>query len=326
LAGAKKTLKTSILIALAVSLVIQRPFLGKQNVLRKARVLIMSGESGMGTLQETARRIAESMGLAFGDLEDDLLWSDELPRFDHLADLEGLDLLLKKRNVEVLVVDPAYLCMDGEGAENLFKQGTTLRAFNDVCHNNNVTLIIAHHLKRGVANPLSPPELEDIAWAGFQEWARQWLLIGRRERYEPGTGQHRLWLNIGGSAGHSALWALNIDEGALPNRRKWEVTVLHADEARTAVEERREEAKDAKAIEKIQQDKEKLIRAMSQYPNGETEKVIKDTAGVSGSRAKLAFAELLRDGDAVPIDITKTNRKAPYQGYKLADRKDVNTP
>src|SRR5687767_13403037 len=96
------------------------------------------------------------------------------------------------------------------------------------------------------ADPFQPPELEDIAWSGFQEWCRQWLLVGRREKYEPGTGSHRLWLNVGGSAGHSALWALDIEEGKLPNRT-WEVNVMHADEARQEVTERKEEAKQAKA-------------------------------------------------------------------------------
>jgi hypothetical protein len=280
----------------------------------------MSGESGMGTLQETARRISATMGIAFGDLEDKLLWSDELPHFAHLGDLDGLDLLLQERKVDVLIVAPVYLCMDGEGAENIFKQGGTLRAFNEICQRNNVTLIIAHHTKRGGVNPFNPPELEDIAWAGFQEWARQWLLLGRRERYEPGTGKHRLWLNVGGSAGHSALFALDIDEGKLPSRR-WEVNVMHADEARNAVEERREVAKATAAAAKVAKAKEKIIKAMAGFPNGETQKEIRTAAGLNGGHVtRDAFAELIRDGDLAPCDIPKGNKRKPETGYKLADR------
>lgn len=321
-AGSKKTLKTTLLIALAIALVAKQSFLGQIEVLQKCRVLIMSGESGIGVLQETARRIATAMNCRFADLEDDLLWSDELPQFAHLADLDGLDLLLQERKVDVLIIDPAFLCMSGEGAENLFKQGATLRAFNEVCQRNGVTLIIAHHLKRGVADPFRPPELEDIAWAGFQEWCRQWILVGRRERYEPGTGQHRLWLNVGGSVGHSALWALDIDEGKLPNR-KWEVSVMHADEARNDVEERREEARSAAAVAKVEKAKEKIIKALVKYPNGETAKVIREAAGLNGGQAtRDAFAELAAAGDIAVCEIQKGKKGKPENGFKLADRPD----
>ena len=56
---------------------------------------------------------------------------------------------------------------------------------------------------------------------------------------------------------------------------------------------------------------------MAKYPAGETENVIRDTAGVSGTVAKLGMASLLQDGSAVPCDVTKANRAKPYQGYKL---------
>jgi hypothetical protein len=47
---------------------------------------------------------------------------------------------------------------------------------------------LLHHLrKRGKGDhSFDPPELDELSWAGFGEFARQWWLIGRREGYEPG--------------------------------------------------------------------------------------------------------------------------------------------
>ena len=52
LAGGKKTLKTSLLIDLGISLAMGGCFLGRLKVNRRCRVDMMSGESGLATLQK----------------------------------------------------------------------------------------------------------------------------------------------------------------------------------------------------------------------------------------------------------------------------------
>jgi RecA-family ATPase len=118
-AGGKKTLKTSLILDLGISLSIGGFFLGKLKVNRACRVGIMSGESGMPVLQETARRIARAAGYSLSDLSG-IVWSDELPRFGNVEHAGALREFIMGDELEVLFVDPAYKCMPGADASNLF--------------------------------------------------------------------------------------------------------------------------------------------------------------------------------------------------------------
>jgi replicative DNA helicase len=311
LAGGKKSLKTSLIIDMGISLAMGGHFLGKLPVSRACRVGIMTGESGMGTIQETARRVARAAGHRLGDVGG-LVFSDMLPQFADLNHLDALRAFITDDAIEVLFVDPAYLCMDGDGAENLFKQGKILAAVNHVCADTGCTFVLAHHTKRGgKADPFAPPELEDIAWAGFQEWARQWILVGRRERYEPGSGEHRLWLNVGGSAGHSALWAVDVSEGAYDGQtaRRWDVTVQHAEEARSETSERIEAAKAKLKAErdraKLEADRKAIVSAMIVLKGAESRNGVRERVSIGHAAFDRAWPSLVSDGTIREAGTTK---------------------
>lgn len=317
-AGGKKTLKTSLLVALAIALATGLPFLDQFEVPRAVRVLMMSGESGLATIQETARRVAASMGLALAEVEN-LIFSPDLPRFGDTLHCQALEKMLTEDEIEVLIVDPAFLCMPTEGAESsLFAMGELLRGISEACQRCGVTLILAHHCKKTLTDPYAPPELESIAFAGFQEFTRQWILVGRRERYEPGSGEHRLWLNCGGSAGHSSCHALNVSEGRFDGAtpRHWAVEIMQAEEARQDVDERKKAREQAKRDEQLEDDKRAILTAAAKFPNGETLTAIRDAADVRNPRLGRAIAALVSDGDLIPIEITKGNNRS-YEGYRL---------
>ncbi len=130
-----------------------------------------------------------------------------------------------------------------------------------------------------------------------------------------------MWCSYGGSAGHSGLFGLDIDEGITPNRH-WQLELLQPDEIRGHAADRKSRDKDAEQQAAIENAMKRIVRAMLKYPDGETEKTIKDTAGVSGTVAREAFAELLITASIVPVDITKGRRKSPYRGYKIGQSKD----
>ena len=184
----------------------------------------------MATLRSAAIRVCRSQDWNLSELS--MIWSPDLPRFGSIDHLKELEQFCLKDEFEVLFIDPAYLCMPSNDTSNVFAQGELLSLISKLCQSMSVTLVLLHHCRKTSENArnFQPIDLVDIAWSGFGEFARQWILIGRRERFMSGTGENRLWLTIGGSAGHCGLYAVNIDEGVFPHR-KWEVSVQGAYDA-----------------------------------------------------------------------------------------------
>jgi hypothetical protein len=79
MAGPQKSLKTSLLVDLGISLATGGHFLGYFPILRPVRVTLMTGESGLGTIQETTRRIAYKAGKQLAEI-DGFLFSEHLSR------------------------------------------------------------------------------------------------------------------------------------------------------------------------------------------------------------------------------------------------------
>jgi hypothetical protein len=325
LAGPKKALKTSVLVDLALSITTAGYFLGYFKVNEAMRVGLMTGESGMPTLQETVVRIAHAAGTDPGQVTS-LVITDEIPLLNDLRHLDALRGWIKEYELGLVAIDPFYIALDDSvDAASMFAVGKVLRNVTRVCQESGANLLLCHHTKKNVINPNDPPELEDVAWAGSQEWARQWLMVSRREKYEPGTGEHRLWLVSGGSAGHGGCWALDINEGtrATSGGRFWDVQVNGAEEARQAMRDRQQEARDRGKEEagqrKMDQHRSKIVQAMLKHPDGETPKAIREAAGLNGGDFGKALASLITDGTVTQCAITKGNRRTPYDGYKLAE-------
>ena len=160
-------------------------------------------------------------------------WSFDLPKLCRVEHLTALEELIKGQQLEVVIIDPLYLSL--LSAETAGSGGQPLR---DGCRPGAV--VQAGAGDRGDRHPLAPfqevghPRRRQPRRAGGAEpergsrVARQWILLQRRTPYNS-DGIHDLWLRAGGSAGHSSLVAVTVEEGLIDpdtgSGRHWRVVV-----------------------------------------------------------------------------------------------------
>jgi hypothetical protein len=288
-AGPQKACKTTMMLYMGLCLALGVLFLGSR--VTKSRVLVLTGESGLPTLQETVKRILATMNTKYDP--DFFHISSWLPKLGE--SLEELGELLQELRIDVLIVDPAYLCMDGTDAGNMFVMGPQLKNLADLCTTLGVTPIIATHTTKGAGKENRPLELPDIAWSGFAEFARQWFLISRRTAFDTTTGKHELYLNVGSSAWGGDSYNLNINEGLFPNRI-FEASIVSSREA-NAVNAQAEYESDCKKV-------------LSLFADGKPrcKTPLREHSGVNKARFdEVNFARMLDEGLLVEV--------GRYQGH-----------
>lgn len=313
-AAKAKGCKTTLAIGLVLALGAGVPWLEKFPT-HRCRVAFLSGESGQYTIQETARRIANAMGInpALGDV----FWGFRLPCLGDPAGLESLAMMLEDVQPAVVVIDPVYLSLMGSAttglsASNLFDVGPLLAGIVNACLQHGATPILIHHLRKNSAlERFAPPELEELAMAGFGEFARQWILLGRRSEYLS-DGRHELWMQIGGSAGHGSLWALDINEGRIddPSGRKWEVSLGNAKDARETAKQAKADAKARFKTEQLEADKRAICEALAAAESlTATKASVKAATCLRTDRIDAAIALLIKEKSVRTTTITKGNNR-----------------
>lgn len=248
--GPSKAMKTTCAVEVAVSVASGMDLWNKYPT-EQHNVALMSAESGAETLQETARRISVSKGLTLSGLSSSLFWAFRAPNItanDHLASLRGF---IEEHNIKVLVVDPLYMAMGniGDRVNNQFGVGHDLSGLAELVAQTKVTPMICGHTPKNTPVGIEL-DLQYIAHAGFGQWFRQWFLVNRRTAFDSSLpGKHELFINYGGSAGHSGAWAVDIDEGLIESGRHWEYRIRSTGEFRAEKKESREIAKAAQSAE-----------------------------------------------------------------------------
>jgi AAA domain len=325
--GSFKTLKTSTVMDLLLSVSTGSKFLNHFAITAPMPTAFMSGESGMKNLQSIARRICHSRGWSLGTVENFHITS-VLPRLEDPTDLAEIGRFIKKHGIKVLAIDPAYLCMRiGDDAHNLFLVGQFLKPLGELSEATGCTPLIVHHNKRNVGHSTTAPaELSDIAWSGFAEFSAQWILLSRRSPFDAETGRHELWMGVGGRDGHCGLYGVDVKEGRHDDDRGriWDPSVRKASETRAvaavADAQMRETTRDDKRKKqeaiRDSNDREKVLNALRAFPDGESKRTLGAMAKLNPDRLTRALQALLDEKVAVPCSFKKSRQTV--EGFKLA--------
>lgn len=321
--GPKKCLKTGTLVDLAVSLGTGTPFLSNPDFIvpERVRTCVLSGESGGFTLKETAKRICEARNRTLATA--DVLWGFDLPQLANPIHLDIIEKTIQERGIRVLFIDPAYLCLlsgtDGVNPGSVFAMGPILKPIGELGARNGCTIIVAHHTKKkDRKDRYQPTDLDDLSMSGFAEWARQWLLLGRRAEYR-GDGKHDLWLNVGGSAGHSGCHVLAVDEGVAgddTDGRHWDTKVESAsvaiERSREAAERRKAEGIEDRRLGKL----EALTAVIRKHPDGETKSQLRTLTKPQPTAVEFdeMIADLIQRGAVEACDVKKNGTN--FSGFR----------
>ncbi len=323
--GPAKALKTSLLIDLVCSLATGTPFMGKFDCPRACRVGIMSGESGGSKIRSTAMRVLEKRGLHLRG-EENISWYFDVPRVGVEPDMLALRQEIEERGLEVITIDPAYLALlNGVFAKtnsaNVFEMGQVLMRLTNIGQETGCTIIIAHHFNKAAeqtrGSETSLPDLNDLSQSGFREWARQWILLKRRERFVAGSGVHKLWFVAGGSEGH--CWEFAID---IYDQQTWQVEVRPVQEVRTAATEEAERLNKHNAAEREEKKRagycEQIVAVLNKQGVPLTKTKIGQAAKLNPTNTKNAMDHLLEQGQVIESPVKVGGRS--YVKYQVPEQ------
>lgn len=317
----RKAYKTTTSIDLIISLATGTPFLGHFEVTRPVRAALMSAESGAGTIKETANRIAVAKGFT-GGVRDcpNALFAFDTPMVSDEHDCQVFHRIIERNKLEFLGIDPTYLTfMIGDQGKNLFSMGRLLAPLSRIMQQTGCTIMLSHHAVKKAGKDGQPLELGDEAYAGFSEWARQWMYLSRREPPSlTNIGSAKLWMSYGGSAGHTGVVGLDIEEGKRsdPCGRIWRVAVRPAQEIIAEGVDSKERLKNERAEQTFQRNLDKAREALKQFPNGETKRELAPAARLSPTKFNECLYELQRLNEIVECTIEKGGQT--HQAWRSA--------
>lgn len=252
----KKSLKTTILSDLAVSLATGTKWLSHFKVPKVRKTLFITGEANSRAAIRRARRAIEARaGGSRNTCKDNLhIEAMSVPKLANAGHREGLKNDVERHGFEVIILDPLYRAMSGStNAGNLFDVGELLGCFQECCRP--ASIVISHHLKAS-AKFDTLPDLDDLSQAGISEFAGNYWLAGRLDEYR-GDGKHNLAFAYGGRDEQFGTHRLLFDE------RDWSAGLTDLEAYQQASENERQQRDENAKVNRI---REKILKALRHGP------------------------------------------------------------
>lgn len=321
----KKTLKTSLCCDLAFSLATATPFLGRFPVSVPVRVLLLSAESGPAKLQKTFRLIAQSREME--PRSDGIFIEHEVvPQLACQEHLEAIANKVIELRCHVVILDPLYLMLLGGSdrpinPSDMFQMGMLLKSVDEAIKKTGATLVLVHHATKAAGRTFQPLDLDDLSQAGIAAFARQWMLLSPKAKFDTNTGTHELFLEIGGSAGHFGSYAMTVVEGRSDdpiNGKRWHVLLKDANTAREHEQRDKERRKEVEASNALAADLQRLVSELSKpdSKDGLTHSNAARKLGWNNSKGRPIVAAAF-ERELIESCMVKAGNGQGYEGFRL---------
>ena len=238
--GPTKVLKTAICIDMCYALTTGTPFLGYFKVPRPVRVAFFSAETHPRKLRHRYEVLREKYGIDSGD---NLMISRVAPKLSVPGWLDAIESALRKFDIDVCLIDPAYKSVYGgaganassDASSSVWKAGEVLEDYYECGAEQGCNVGLCHHVKKTTGKGQATHD--ELSGAGFAEWTRQSMMINRKGKYA-NNGKHKLVLSIMGTQGFGGEYLLNIDEGCKNGLtgHLWDVKVTNQGEGVEALD------------------------------------------------------------------------------------------
>lgn len=331
IAGPSKAMKSTFATAVALCIASGRDLLHFRTNGRR-RVHFCSAESGKATTKKTILALAAMLNIDLDYLDGWITFDWWVPKSSNLEMMAYFLHCVESCGATVSIIDPLYQTLDDQQA-SVIANGQQLASLGQQIQKIGALPIMLDHTKRSSENSRTcqPLQLEDVSGAGKAEFFRQWMLLGRRDRFEPGEQgihEHKLWLTLGGSHGHASQWAFDIAETNLsPTDRQYDFQIesfgKHIEASRKKQKESstsKQDAKQARQAERIERKARELIEVVYEKDMtlALTRNDIKERlTGVSGSEVGNIIGFCLRSNWLVIKPGSVIKNKKSFDGYML---------